>query len=155
MSWQNFLSRLFNPQYRMTAIECEVEEELRFHLELLTRENLDCGMTPEAATASARQQFGNYLLIKAACYRAKGRKMARRKSIKVLKRMTWVMFLAGILIYMLSTGKQVRQVATMLIVISFLSRWLIYLRSSWAFGSGFKNEKPTRLLLGESTTTSS
>jgi hypothetical protein len=154
MSWENFLSRLFNPHYRMTAIECEVEEELQFHMELLTRENLDRGMAPEVAAANARQQFGNYLLIKAACYRAKGREMARRKSIKVLKQMTWVMFLAGILIYMLGTGKQVRQVASMLMLIALLSRWLIYLRSSWAVGSGFRSEEPTRLLLTESTTTS-
>jgi hypothetical protein len=150
MSWDHFFSRLFNPQYRMTAIECEIEEELRFHLELLTRENLARGLTPETAAANARQQFGNFLIVKAACYRAKGREMARRKSIRALKLMTWVMLLAGVSIYALSVGKPFRHTANLLIAIALLSRWLIYLRSSWVLGGRLSNEKPTQLLLGES-----
>jgi hypothetical protein len=150
MSWGNFFSRLFNPRYRQTAIECEIEEELRFHMELLTRENLDRGLTPEAAAANARQQFGNYLIVKAACYRAKGREMARRKSIRALKMMTWVMLFGGISIYALSVGKPFRHMANLLIAIALLSRWLIYLRSSWVLGGRFSSERPIQLLLGES-----
>jgi len=154
VSWQIFFSRLLNPRNKVLAVEREIEEELRFHLEMLTSDSLGRGMRPEDAAAYARQQFGNYLLVKAACYRAKGREMARRKSIKALKRMTWLMLIAGVLIYVLGTGKSVRQVADMLIVIALLSRWLIYLRSSWSFGSGFNDERQALMLSGESTKTS-
>ena len=45
----------------------EVETELRFHLEMRTRANIEAGMTPEEAQHAARQSFGDFDDVKARC----------------------------------------------------------------------------------------
>jgi predicted permease len=45
-------------------VEQEMEEELRFHLRMRTRENIEYGMKPEEAEAEARRRFGNMGRIK-------------------------------------------------------------------------------------------
>ncbi len=44
---------------RSGRTEAEVDEELRFHLEMRIRENLDAGLAPEEAERAARERFGN------------------------------------------------------------------------------------------------
>jgi putative ABC transport system permease protein len=54
------------------AVKQEIDEELRFHLEQRTAENLAAGMTPEAAAREARKHFGNLQSIREECHEAKG-----------------------------------------------------------------------------------
>src|SRR5437870_2215021 len=42
----------------------ELEEEIQSHLEMAKRDRIERGETTEHATASARREFGNALLIK-------------------------------------------------------------------------------------------
>ena len=52
--------RLFRFPWRTPQeIDREVDAEVQFHLEMRTQELIDQGMTPEAARADARRQFGN------------------------------------------------------------------------------------------------
>jgi len=45
----------------------EVEAELRFHLQMRTRANIEEGMTPNEAQLAARQRFGDFEQIKVSC----------------------------------------------------------------------------------------
>jgi predicted permease len=52
--------------------KAEIDEELRFHLEQRTRENLAAGMAPDAAARAARKRFGNLQSIREQCRDARG-----------------------------------------------------------------------------------
>jgi predicted permease len=60
MSWLNRLSNL----WRGDKLSGDLDEELEFHLEARTRDNLNAGMTPGAARRDARKRFGNRMLAK-------------------------------------------------------------------------------------------
>jgi len=45
----------------------EVESELRFHVQMRTRANIEEGMTPAEAQLAAQQSFGNFDRIKVNC----------------------------------------------------------------------------------------
>lgn len=49
---------------RRNRLECELEEEMRFHLEMKIQDNIKAGMSPEEARRAARLQFGNSTLAK-------------------------------------------------------------------------------------------
>jgi hypothetical protein len=58
MSWWNRLSNLL----RREDLGRELDEELQFHIDARTRDNLKAGMTQEAARRDARRRFGNRTL---------------------------------------------------------------------------------------------
>ncbi|HEY7183390.1 MAG TPA: permease prefix domain 1-containing protein, partial [Blastocatellia bacterium] len=60
-SWRRLLSPLRRGRY-----EREMEEEMRFHLEMQIEQNLDAGMAAEEARYAARRQFGNQTWLKEA-----------------------------------------------------------------------------------------
>lgn len=45
----------------------EVETELRFHIEMRTRANIEAGMTPDEAQRAALQTFGDFENVKSLC----------------------------------------------------------------------------------------
>jgi hypothetical protein len=45
----------------------EVEAELRFHIEMRTRANIEIGMRPDEAQLAARQRFGDFDRVKTRC----------------------------------------------------------------------------------------
>jgi predicted permease len=62
----SFLRRLLAP-FRKRELEQRMAEEMRFHLEMQTQENIDAGMSPEAARRAARLSFGGEEQIKERC----------------------------------------------------------------------------------------
>jgi hypothetical protein len=58
VSWVNRILNLF----RRHQVDEELEEELQFHLDARTRDNLSAGMNAEAAQDDARRRFGNATL---------------------------------------------------------------------------------------------
>jgi predicted permease len=60
MSWFNRFSNLF----RRGNLDEELDEELQFHLDARTRDNLRAGMNAEGAQHDARRRFGNATLAK-------------------------------------------------------------------------------------------
>ena len=60
MSWVNRILNLF----RRNQIDEELKEELQFHLDARTRDNLSAGMNELAAQHDARRRFGNAALAK-------------------------------------------------------------------------------------------
>src|SRR5919198_3172103 len=59
--WRRLLARLRRGRY-----EREMEEEMRFHLEMQIEQNLASGMVMEEARYAARRQFGNQTWLKEA-----------------------------------------------------------------------------------------
>src|SRR5262247_693087 len=64
MYWLRLIySRLYG-LLRKNRIEQEMEDEMRFHLRMRTRENVERGMGPAEAEREARRRFGNVGHIK-------------------------------------------------------------------------------------------
>ncbi|HEY6404353.1 MAG TPA: permease prefix domain 1-containing protein, partial [Blastocatellia bacterium] len=72
--WRWMLSLLRRGRY-----EREMEEEMRFHLEMQIEQNLAAGMAAEEAHYAARRQFGNQTWLKEA-----SREMWSMNSIETL-----------------------------------------------------------------------
>lgn len=117
-------ARLFK-LFHHKDIQCEVEEELRFHLELLTEEHLRQGLTLAKARDEALKRFGNIERIKNQCVEIHRR---NHPFMRALKSFLIVIFLTGVLIRILSADIYGQQVGDMLIAIGALGRLLLYLR---------------------------
>jgi predicted permease len=54
------------------AVKQEIDEELRFHVEQRTAENVAAGMSPEEAAREARRRFGNVQSVREQCRERRG-----------------------------------------------------------------------------------
>ena len=61
--WKVTLGRL-RVLFRKEQLEQDLDDELRFYLEMQSRDNIERGMTPDEARRVARRQFGNGSLVK-------------------------------------------------------------------------------------------
>ena len=59
----NFIHALRHPD----EVENEVEEELRFHVQMRTQANIEKGMTPDEARLAATESFGDFDQVKVSC----------------------------------------------------------------------------------------
>jgi hypothetical protein len=59
--------RLLHAWRHPDEIAREVEAELRFHIEMRTRANIEVGMKPDQAQLAARQSFGDFDGVKTEC----------------------------------------------------------------------------------------
>src|SRR5580658_259962 len=64
----NLLEKLF----QRPAIKREIDEELGFHIEQRTAENIAAGMSPEDAAREARKRFGNLQSVREECRDRRG-----------------------------------------------------------------------------------
>jgi len=116
--------RLFK-RFDSEQIRGEVEEELRFHLELLTEALLQQDMSQEEANAAALRRFGNVDQIKAQCVQISGK---NRPVIRALKSFLILVFLMGVLVRVFSPEYHVTHVGDILIALGVLGRLLVYVR---------------------------
>jgi len=54
------------------AVKQEIDEELRFHIDQRTAENITAGMSPEDAAREARKRFGNVQSVREECRETRG-----------------------------------------------------------------------------------
>ena len=54
------------------AVKQEIDEELRFHIEQRTAENISAGRNPEDAAREARKRFGNVQSVREECRETRG-----------------------------------------------------------------------------------
>jgi len=106
-------------------VHVEVEEELQFHLDLLTAEHCRQEIPWEEARDMALNRFGNMEQIRDECV-----EIARRNHpvIAVLQWFFGFVFLSGFLVRGLSTEYHVTRVGHVLIAVGILSQLLLYLR---------------------------
>src|SRR5215475_15897179 len=122
---KSILRRLGAPA-RSEAAGREIEDELRFHIELRARDNIAAGMSPEDAVADAMRRFGNFDQIRAVCEEIRKERLAG--IMKVIKGGAWVILGCGLMLKMSSTIVALRDVGDFLILIALLWRLLIHLR---------------------------
>lgn len=103
----------------------EVEEELRFHLDLLAEEHVKEGVPWDQAMAAAQSRFGNVERTRDECVEISRR---RRPLIHALKFFLMLLFVGGILVRVFSTELNLTRVGTVLIAVAVLGRLLIYVR---------------------------
>ena len=103
----------------------EVEQELQFHLDLLTEEHCRPDMSWEQAQAVALGRFGDFNEIRNECVR-----IARRHHplVSALKWFFGIVFVTGVLIRIFGAEYHVVRVGNTLMAVGVLSRLLLYLR---------------------------
>lgn len=132
------------------AIEREVEEELRFHLELLTEQHLQNADTLEEARAAALRRFGDVEEVKDLCVEISKR---RRPFIRALKSFLILTFLAGVLVRIFGTELSVDRVGHMLMIIGVMGRLFLYVRDSKPTGFRPKSDTSSPLRLNSTMKT--
>ncbi len=109
---------------RRTA-SSEVEEELRFHIEMLERTYAQHGMSLTEAKTAALRRFGNVEAVKKQCVHISRRSSPVRR---VLKSFTVLICLTGLSVYLTASDYKVARIGTVLITIAILGRLLLYVR---------------------------
>ena len=69
--WARLINAL-RVTFRRNAVERDLDEELRFHVDMQVRANVARGMSPEAAREAAYGSFGGYERVKEQCRDARG-----------------------------------------------------------------------------------
>ena len=67
MSWIKATLSFINARRHPDGLTREVETELRFHIEMRTRDNVEQGMRPDDARRAAVQSFGDFEQVKTDC----------------------------------------------------------------------------------------
>lgn len=103
----------------------EVEEELRFHIEMLEHKYAQQGMCAADANAAAMKRFGNLERVQRQCVN-----ISTRNSfvVRFLKTSAILIALAGIAIQLSSSDYKVERMGHVLVIIAVLGRLLLYVR---------------------------
>jgi putative ABC transport system permease protein len=72
MMWLRSLFARVRGVWRADQINKEIDDELQFHIDMCTEENVRRGMTPEEARRDAQQRFGHRTQIKERGYEVRG-----------------------------------------------------------------------------------
>jgi hypothetical protein len=107
------------------TIDREVEEELRFHIEMVRREQLQKGLSPTEATARTLKRFGDLKKVKNQCVQIRKRS---RPFQRFLKASLILIALIGLII-IVSTDGRVSRIGNILIMVAALVRLLLYVRN--------------------------
>lgn len=103
----------------------EVEEELHLHVELLQREYMRRGMSPEEARAATLKRFGNFDRVKNECVAICKRGHPLQRAFKIF---LILLALVGLIIRITSTDYYVARIGPILITIAIAGRLLLYVR---------------------------
>ena len=106
-------------------IELEVEEELHLHVELLQREYMQRGMSPEEARTATLKRFGNFDRVKNECLAICRRSHPLQRAFKIF---LILLAVTGLIIRITSTDYYVARIGPILITIAIAGRLLLYVR---------------------------
>ena len=103
----------------------EIEEELQFHLDLLTEEHCRQNVSWDEAHTAALRRFGNVEQIRDECL-----EIARRNhpGVVALKWFFGFVFVSGVLVRIFSTDYHLTRIGDLLMEVGVLGRLLLYLR---------------------------
>ncbi|MBO0861791.1 MAG: hypothetical protein J2P21_25545 [Chloracidobacterium sp.] len=108
------------------AVGREIEDELRFHIEMRARDNVTAGMSSENAVAEAMRRFGDFDQIRSTCEEI--RRERRAGFMNLAKGLAWIMFGCGLTLKLAARVDGLRIVGDYLSLIAILWRCLIFLR---------------------------
>jgi hypothetical protein len=103
----------------------EIDEELRFHLDLLTDEHVRRSMSFEDAREAAFTRFGNIEQITDECAQIKRR---QPPLVRALKLFLVLVFLSGVVIRIFAPEYHVTHVGGVLMAVGLLGRLWLYVR---------------------------
>jgi hypothetical protein len=103
----------------------EIDDELRFHLDLLTDELCRKDIPRHEARDRAEARFGNIEKIRNQCLEISIRNSPQARALKSL---LVLVFLTGVLVRVLGTEFHVVRMGTILIAVGLLGRLLLYVR---------------------------
>jgi hypothetical protein len=103
----------------------EIDEELRFHLDLLTEEQLQRNPSLEEAREAALMRFGNIEQITDHCAQIKRRQLPVIRASKVF---LVLLFIFGVMIRIFASEFHVTRVGDILMAVGLLGRLWLYLR---------------------------
>ena len=103
----------------------EIDEELRFHLDLLTEEHVRRSMSCAEASEAACTRFGNLEQITDECAQIKRR---QHPAIRALKSFLVLVFLSGVVIRIFAPEYHVTRVGDVLMAVGLLGRLWLYVR---------------------------
>lgn len=103
----------------------EIDEELRFHLDLLTDEHCRLDIPFAEARDAALRRFGNVEQIKNECVEISRR---RHPAVRLLKSFLLLVFLAGVLVRVFSPEYHLTRVGDVLMAVGVLGRLWLYVR---------------------------
>ena len=118
------INRLFQRMDSRRA-HAEVDEELQFHLDLLTEELCRQNMPRDEAQNKALERFGNLEQIRDECVRISRR---NHPAVSALKWFFGLVFVTGVLVRVFSSEFHLTRVGDILMAVGVLSRLLLYLR---------------------------
>jgi hypothetical protein len=103
----------------------EIDEELRFHIDLLTDEHCRPDVRRAEARDAALRRFGNVEQIKNECVAISRR---RHPMIRLLKSFLLLVFLTGVLVRVFSPEYHLTHIGDVLMAVGFLGRLWLYVR---------------------------
>ena len=115
-----------------TAQQC-IEDELLFHLEMRTQENMDSGMSHHQARQDAEYRFGNLESIKTDCLKIHRNSHVAMKALNCL---LWMLIAFGLTLRLTASTRAIRPTGDLIALSAILLRLLIHLR--------LKTSPPTR-----------
>jgi hypothetical protein len=126
-------------------IKGDIDEELRFHLELLTEALQQQDMPLAHAKDAALKRFGNVDQIRDQCIEISRR---NHPALRVLKFLLVLIVLTGVLVRVLGTEFHVTRLGDLLIAVGILGRLLVYVRglNASSFLSRPETSSPLKLI---------
>jgi hypothetical protein len=129
----------------VTEIERQVEEELRFHCEMLTEAYQEGGLSEEAAREAATRRFGNVKRVHTQCVEISRR---NRPMMKLLKLFLLLSFVTGVWLRTRGWAVQFTQMGDLLMATAVLGQLLLYVKGLRATGYQALKRGSTFSLLG-------
>lgn len=139
---KDWLSRLINSN----SIEEDVDEELHFHLDLLTEKYISRGVSRGQAEDFASRRFGNVDQIRDQCLEIS---MRNSPQTRALKSFLVLVFVIGIFVRIMGTEYHVTRMGTILMMVGLLGRLLLYVRALKPSRFFPKPDASSRLILSE------
>jgi len=121
---KNEIADLFK-NFNRKQLVFEVEDELRFHIEMLERKYAQDGMSAAAAKSAALRRFGSLERAMKQCVNIRSRNSLLRR---VLKMSLILIGLIGLSIRMLGSDLNIHHIGDILIMIAISGRLLLYVR---------------------------
>ena len=126
MSWLPWLEDLRRRFRGGAELEREIDDELRFHLEMRTRANLAAGAPPGEARGDALRRFGDLDRIRDQCREAGRRDAADELGARALKLFIWLIVAGGIFMRLKIPVAPIQQIGDICVLIAVLWRLLIF-----------------------------
>lgn len=129
MGWTKTVLRRLGAFGRVGNVECEIEAELLFHIEMRTLEHSEAGVPMETARQQALKQFGDFEALKQQCAAVKRQALAARIT-KAIRLLSWALAIGGLKVALTSEVEAARHGGQVLVAIAILLRLFFYVRDA-------------------------